>query len=197
MCYSVRDGFEGMIARVKNEPSKYGWLKYPLGSLLYSYMQRHLGCIENAYGGSFDLKVTVPSSKRRPSAGNHLDELIGCIRGMSSEWEGEILRKVGGGEAASRRNKIVEDMFLSSPSVSGKRVLILDDTFTSGGTVASAAYALKSAGATAVVACTFGRQLDGNWKESAELISSLPSRALDLSTCAVHGLSAADLFIMR
>jgi orotate phosphoribosyltransferase len=99
--------------------------------------------------------------------------------------------------AAERRQRIVPDLFTADQSVNGKRVLLLDDTFTSGGSMASAAHALREAGATSVVGIAFGRQLNASREEARDLISELPQRPLDLDTCPVHGLSDVDLFFMR
>ncbi|MET7609838.1 phosphoribosyltransferase [Streptomyces seoulensis] len=101
-----------------------------------------------------------------------------------------------GESAAERRQRIVPDLFTADPSVNGKRVLLLDDTFTSGGTMASAARALREAGAACVIGISFGRQLNANREEARDLIAELPQRSLDLETCPVHGLSDFDLFLM-
>lgn len=194
ICYSVHEGLEGALWRVKNENAN-GWLQLPLASLLHTFLDNHLKCIEDAYGGAFDVGVTVPSSKQRNGV-NHLDSLLSCVRKWPIKWERDILTKMRSESAAERRQRIVPDLFAADPSVNRKRVLLLDDTFTSGGTMASAAHALRDAGATCVVGISFGRQLNSNREEARDLISELPQRPLDIETCAVHGLSDFDLFLM-
>lgn len=194
ICYSVNEGLEGALWRVKNEDSS-SWLQLPLASLLWTFLHGHLKCIENAYGGDFDIGVTVPSSKQR-NGRNHLDALLSCIQEWPVAWKRDVLTKTRSESAAERRQRIVPGLFAADPIVNGRRVLLLDDTFTSGGTMASAARALRDAGARCVVGISFGRQLNANREEARELISELPRRPLDLNTCAVHGMSGSDLFLM-
>ncbi|WP_432423043.1 ComF family protein [Streptomyces pseudovenezuelae] len=195
ICYSVNEGLEGAIWRAKNDDLN-GWLQLPLASLLWTFLNNHLECIENAYGGKFDIGVTVPSSKERNGV-NHLDALLSRIEKWPINWKQGVLVKNRNEPAAERRQRIVTDLFTADQSVNGKRVLLLDDTFTSGGSMASAAYALHEAGATSVVGIAFGRQLNASREEARELISELPQRPLDLDTCPVHDLSDIDLFFMR
>jgi predicted amidophosphoribosyltransferase len=158
-------------------------------------LDSHLKCIEDAYGGPFDMGVTVPSSKQRNGI-NHLDDLLSCIKTWPVAWKQGVLTKTRSESAAERRQRIVPDLFAADPSINGKRVLLLDDTFTSGGTMASAARALRDAGAVCVIGISFGRQLNANREEARDLIAKLPQRSLDLETCPVHGLSDFDLFLM-
>ncbi|MFE2646444.1 ComF family protein [Streptomyces nigra] len=194
ICYSVHEGLEGALWRVKNEDAS-SWLQLPLASLLWTFLNSHLKCIEGAYGGAFDLGVTVPSSKQRNGV-NHLDALLSCIQTWPVPWKRGLLTKMRSEPAAERRQQIVSDLFSADPSVNGRRILLLDDTFTSGGTMASAAHALRDAGASCVVGISFGRQLNVNREEARDLISELPQRPLDLETCRVHGMSEVDLFFM-
>lgn len=194
ICYSVNDGLEGALWRVKNEESS-SWLQLPLASLLWAFLDSHLKCIEDAYGGPFDMGVTVPSSKQRNGI-NHLDDLLSCVKTWPVVWVQNVLIKTRSESASERRQRIVPDLFVADPSVNGKRILILDDTFTSGGSMASAAYALREAGAARVVGISFGRQLNSNREEARDLIAELPRRTLDLDTCPVHGLSDFDIFLM-
>ncbi|MGW0934779.1 phosphoribosyltransferase [Streptomyces sp. NPDC002666] len=157
-------------------------------------MENHLECIEHAYGGPFDMGVTMPSSKGNGT--NHLDDLLACIQKWPIVWRQGVLTKKRSEAAADRRQQVVPDLFAADPDVNGKRVLLLDDTFTSGGTMASAARTLRDAGAACVIGISFGRQLNANREEARDLIAELPHRSLDLETCPVHGLSDFDLFLM-
>jgi len=194
ICYSVQEGLEGALWRVKNEESS-GWLQLPLASLLWTFLRNHLACIEDTYGGPFDIGVTVPPSKQRKGK-NHLDALLSRIDTWPITWEPDVLIKTRSESAAGRRQQIVPDLFEADPNVSGRRILLLDDTFTSGGTMASAARALRDAGAACVVGISFGRQLSANREEARDLIAELPQRSLDLETSPVHGLHDFDLFLM-
>ncbi|MFJ6764061.1 phosphoribosyltransferase family protein [Streptomyces sp. NPDC091282] len=182
-----------MLGCSKNEPPD-AWLRLPLGSLLFTFLRRHLECIEGFYGGAFDLKIVTPSHSSTRGGVSHLDALIGHIRGFSSEWASDILVKNDASKAGTRRGKIVPDLFTAKPVVEGKRVLLFDDTFTTGGSMASAAHALKRSGATSVVGLAFGRQLNAEWRDSKDFVASLCDRELELDKCVVHGGSQTDPF---
>ncbi|MFE1691152.1 ComF family protein [Streptomyces albidoflavus] len=149
-------------------------------------MKRHLECVEYFYGGSFDLKIATPSHVTTRGGVSHLETLIGHVKGFSTEWSSGLLLKNDASKARSRRGTISTDLFTAKPGVKGKRILLFDDTFTTGGTMASAAYALKRSGATAVVGLAFGRQLNAGWKDSERFVTSLGDRGLDVKHCIVH-----------
>lgn len=123
-----------------------------------------------------------------------MDAVISRVRGFSEEWSTSALVKNDASKAGSRREQIIPGLFTASPIVGGKRVLLLDDTFTTGGSLASAAYALKQRGAVSVVGLTFGRQLKAEWRDSKDFVASLRGRETDTSKCVVHGGQRADSF---
>ncbi|GGR48398.1 hypothetical protein GCM10010251_76640 [Streptomyces aurantiogriseus] len=136
----------------------------------------------------------MPSHSSARGGQSHLDALIGHVRDFASEWRSDALVKNDASKAGARREKIVPGLFTASPIVSGRRVLLFDDTFTTGGSMASAAYALKQAGAVSVVGLSFGRQLKADWRDSAEFVASLAGRELEIDKCVVHGGRQADPF---
>lgn len=193
MCYSLEDGLEGILRYAKDRPS-YSWLKRPLAALLCNFTTRHIECIESFYGGSFDLRITMPSHRSTRGGVSHLDSLIAQVRDFDAEWTKGLLVKNDPSKAGSRREQIVHGLFTASPMVRGKRVLLFDDTYTTGGSMASAASALKRSGASSVVGLSFGRQLNAGWRDSREFVASLAGRGLDIGKCVVHGDRKADPF---
>jgi hypothetical protein len=76
--------------------------------------------------------------------------------------------------------------------VAGKSVLLLDDTWTTGGHAQSASYALLGASARAVALVVIGRHfrpdyepVQGSGESWASLLSGLPD-SFDWNDCAVH-----------
>lgn len=185
MCYSIHEGLESLIWRSKNDPDGW-WLKLPLASLLWTFTQKHIPCLEAAYGGPFDLRLTTPSHPGTRNGVNHLEDIVRRVPSMIDQWDFTTLQKSSPRKAETRRRSIDENAFVADASVNGKRVLLLDDTYTSGSTLASAAYALKKSGAKSVVGLTFGRQLGANWDLSRSLVEDVRSRELEIGTCAVH-----------
>lgn len=192
ICYSLHDGLEGLLWNVKNKDG-HEWLRTPLGSLLWTFLKKHQSCIESYYGGKFDLLIAMPSHSSTRGGLGHLEETIGRVKGFSSEWTTGALIKNDASKADSRRERIVPDLFTATAAVRGKRILLLDDTFTTGGSMASAAYALKQRGAASVVGLTFGRQLRADWRDSRDFAIALSGRELNILECAVHGGRPADL----
>ena len=72
-------------------------------------------------------------------------------------------RQVGLGKAARRDN--VQGAFsvpeAQRPAVFGRRLILVDDVYTTGATVNAATRALKRAGATEVTVLTFARAMTG------------------------------------
>ncbi|MEU6675628.1 phosphoribosyltransferase family protein [Streptomyces sp. NPDC046925] len=125
---------------------------------------------------------------------SHLEEIIRRVRGFSAEWTTNALAKTDESKAGDRRRTVVPGLFQASPAVKGKRILLFDDTYTTGSTMGSAAHALKKQGATAVVGLTLGRQLRAEWSNSRDFVASLEARELDTDQCIVHGHGREDPF---
>lgn len=76
--------------------------------------------------------------------------------------------------------------FEPTGDVRGRRVLIVDDTFTSGARVHSVAGALSSAGATVVAAVPIGRVIDTDREEKAEFWRAQRAIPFDFDTCCLE-----------
>ncbi len=84
------------------------------------------------------------------------------------------------------------DQFSVTEDVGGKRVLLLDDTFTTGAKLFSAAAALRSAGAEVVGPVVIGRHVQTSWAPSQEMMSWLADRRWDESRCCRCGGEQRD-----
>lgn len=75
---------------------------------------------------------------------------------------------------------------VAAGDLAGAGVLLLDDTWTTGARVQSAAYALKRAGVSRVVVVVLGRHVNpgyAGWKPIIDAIKTQPYRH---EVCAVH-----------
>jgi len=79
--------------------------------------------------------------------------------------------------------------YACAEALNGQRVLLVDDTWTTGGHSQSAAFALRDAGASSVGLVVIGRHVRPEWEVAGEtcgeIMAALP-RPFDWTTRAVH-----------
>ncbi len=174
--YSLDEGLESMLHRYKDFGVQ--WLEGPLRSLLWYFTTRHGDCVKKAYG-PFDLALAVPSDNLERGF-DHLERIAAPVGGGEPpfQWRFDIISR---NRAVSRpkRGELKPDAYIvTSNSVQGKSVILLDDTWTSGASIASAAAALRHAGAQSVTALTLGRQLNSSWTflNNQELVGEVRAR---------------------
>jgi phosphoribosylpyrophosphate synthetase len=90
--------------------------------------------------------------------------------------------------ASDRRFDVVDP-------VQGFRIVLLDDTMTSGASIQSAASALQQAGATVVAAVPIARLIDPEYSPAVWRRSK--STAYDFNTCCLEGRAVADDISVR
>jgi hypothetical protein len=120
--------------------------------LLLVFLREHGPCLARAVGwaGPTHLAV-VPSGRGRP--GPH--PLRALLRPyLRLPWAG-----LAASADADSRDRELDPLRFTAPRLDGARVLLLDDTWTTGASVQSAALALRRAGASAVAAVVLGRHL--------------------------------------
>ena len=111
------------------------------------------------------ILVPIPLSRRRRRVRGYnqaeaLARALGSITGDMVEAGVLARRRETGTQTAltpEERRANVAGAFGAMASIRGRRVLLIDDVFTTGATLAAAAHALLEAGASAVEAVTFAR----------------------------------------
>ncbi len=143
----------------------------PLGEQIAQTAAEH-------FDGEFDGVTWVPvSSKRLRRRGYDQARLL--AESACKLWGAEpepLLRKVrdnpaqSGLENAARRRENVRGVYEALGSLSGRRILLIDDVCSTGSTLVSAAGALREAGAAGVVcaAAAFPRPEEENRGEKAK-----------------------------
>lgn len=158
-----------------------------LTAILWRFIQAHETCVAQAAGISgFDLVTTVPSST--PEADERRTNLRRIVKGcmpLSTRYI-RVLQATGKAPAGRAFHA---DRYTSNVDLAGRAVLLIDDTWTTGGHAQSASVALRAAGATAVGFVAIGRHVNPSWQiagtTSGELLAALPRRfAWDV--CRVH-----------
>lgn len=114
----------------------------------------------------FDIVVPVPIHwRRRCDRGFNQSELI-CEGFSPFSVETKALKRIRAtrpqvGLTRAQRLNNLKGAFAASPVADGRRVLLVDDVFTSGGTATACAEALKQAGAIHVTSLTFCGERQG------------------------------------
>ncbi len=120
-----------------------------LGSLLDRFFVRHGDCIAP---DGLDLCVVVPSSLAGRPPPHPLTTLVAASRSLPQPVDAVF----PGASPVAHRQPSPEG-YRATGAIAGRRVLLVDDVYTSGAHLQSAATALEMAGARAVHALVLGR----------------------------------------
>jgi hypothetical protein len=167
--YAVRGGpLAGDLWRYKSDRAGAAESAARLREMLAGYLRDHGGSVWTAAGmaGSPQLAAVVPSGQGR--SGGH--PLLGLVRSCVD------VPLVGLSVAPARavHGRGVDPGWLRVDGiVAGADVLVVDDTWVSGGSAQSAAVALKLAGARRVAIIVIGRHVNPDDPRSAELVAEL------------------------
>jgi len=149
--------------------------------LLMFFVKDHLGCVaEAARVTRWSHIAVVPSTKNR--AGQHpLRALIGDRMGLP--WVDLSVNP----RIHSDTREFRADWFkVSDGNIGGGRVLLIDDTWTTGSRIQSVAYALKQAGAQRTAAIVLGRHANPSWDAWKSILGTIRDRPFRLDSCLVH-----------
>jgi hypothetical protein len=153
--------------------------RYHIASLGVLFLSDHRECLMRAAGGPITHVVTVPSTRGR--AGVHPLELI-----LTRRLRLPDLRAVPNPRVPSDSREFHSGRFTVPPVQPDTRVLILDDTWTTGARMQSLAYALKTAGASAVIGVVLGRFIRPDYRPAKALIERLRrAPVFDPGRCAL------------
>lgn len=151
-----------------------------LASVLAAFLRRHETCLAHAAGAEvFDVVTVVPGSKLK--AGAHplaamLERRIGQTRPRFEH----LLTTDGPNDRELR-----PDRFAVSGDLRDRAVLLVDDTWTTGASLQSAAAALKRAGAGKVAGTVIGRRLDSGDPSARPVLKAIASQPFDWDACVL------------
>jgi hypothetical protein len=132
----------------------------------------HGDCIERHVGGPWSSVTFVPS-RSRPGKSHPVAELARQVSRNNGN-ENRLLLEVGPGFSTAPERTVRHDRFLVPDRhldrVQDRSVLVVDDTWTSGAKIQSAAVALHDAGAKTVIALCVARWCRDNWADHRELL---------------------------
>jgi hypothetical protein len=147
------------------------------------FLVAHQRCITGSGQTPWDVIATVPSSHGR--VGTHpMRQALGMLPPAFGGQEAELL---GQGSVPVDHRQADDRGFLVRTEVRGARILLVDDTFTTGARVQSAASALQLAGGHVLAAVVVGRVIRPEWStESAALWRAAQSRRFSFDTCCLE-----------
>lgn len=136
-----------------------------LAATLGRFARQHWACVEQRLGGPIDAVTTVPSTRSR--AGPH--PLLSLVQrsGLLKPLHQRLLQP-GSGHAT--HNQADDATFRAVEPLPATRVVLIDDTFTSGARAQSAASALHLAGAGQVAIIAIGRLIDPTHNDNCHTI---------------------------
>jgi predicted amidophosphoribosyltransferase len=163
-----------------------------LASILWLFLEEHERCIAmaaGAVGEHFDVVVSVPSSTvARDDRRGNLRWIVSTGCGATADRYQRVLRPT---DRVPSGREFDADRYMAALPVDGLDVLLVDDTWATGGHAQSAGAALDAAGARTVGLVVIGRHVRPDWRPvmdgptSSEILGGLP-RTFDWDTCCVH-----------
>jgi predicted amidophosphoribosyltransferase len=130
--------------------------------ILARYLAEH-GELLQSYLGGFDAVSVVPSTDR---PGPHALSIL--YREFASEYGPECIDVLGRGPGPLGFNVCADDSWVVKAKVGGRRLLIVDDVYTTGSRSQSAASALVSAGADVPGILVIARRVNPGWNAGVE-----------------------------
>lgn len=154
-----------------------------LAAVISRHLALHERCVARAAGvGGFDVVTIVPSSDSARGTRHPLDQLV---RELVAPVRGRYERLLCRTGAAATPHHFSIHKYEAVREVRDRSVLLIDDTWTTGANVQSAAVALKAAGAGRVAAVVIGRYVNRGWGHNDQHLRTMP--AFDWDACAWCG----------
>jgi hypothetical protein len=175
--------YRSLVAYKRAPVAVARWHSRRLAALLAEFWSRHRDCVVS---GGIDAVTVVPSG-RSPTGTDHAGErqhpLLGILNQVP-ELRPLTRQLLVPGRARLRRNLASAAGFAApAPAVAGLRLVLLDDTYTTGAHLQSAVASLRLAGARSVSPVVIGRRAvravaDVPAWTAAECCRCRPSRGL-------------------
>jgi hypothetical protein len=153
-----------------------------VAATLHRFLRDHGPCIEGTAGQAWDKITVVPSTEGRDE--HPLERAIMLGRSAGAQYrsllEPERPERIQHGQASNLGFRV-------SGEVDGVRVLLVDDTFTTGATLQSAASTLTRAGAIVVAGVVVGRVINPDFDdETRELWERQRDQRFDFDVCCLE-----------
>ncbi|WP_432836364.1 hypothetical protein [Dactylosporangium sp. CA-092794] len=181
VAYAIKNGQHAHNLAAYKAPYPSRRAQFSLSALGLMFLRRHWQCLTAATGGALTHAATVPSTRGR-SGPHPLETVLAGRVGLP------LVRATASSAYSNDNRDFHRDRFFVAPGAAARaRVLLLDDTWTSGGRLQSLAAALKEAGAAAVAAVVLGRHINPGFGPSGPMVEQLRSAPpFDLERCGIE-----------
>jgi hypothetical protein len=139
---------------------------------VWRFIDCHERCLAAAAGADeFHIVTTVPSSDQQRDEAHPLRGIVGELVGPTRDRNRRLLRRSG---TPVPDRAVDPGKYNATEDLAGGNVLLIDDTWTTGANVQSAAGALKTSGAGRVGALVIGRHIHEDYQDNAQRLKALP-----------------------
>lgn len=152
------------------------------------FLNEHLHCLLEGRAG-FDIITVVPSTRR---TGRHpLGDVLCDLEYVRARYRDVLVAT----DTPPNHREARDDGYRTTEDVSGKAVLLLDDTLTTGARLQSAASTLALAGADVAAAVVVGRRFNHKYDSRTEQFwADLQQQGFDWSSCCLDSPPPKDPF---
>lgn len=165
MHHALRDYKDGWDQTIRE---RFSW---QIAGLVELFAAQHTECL-----GEFDVVTCIPSRKQRTAF-----EAVVTRLGRFRERYEPLLAVAG----ADDSHTLSSGRFVAAGTARGRRVLILEDTFTTGASVFSATAALRAAGAVVDTVLVVGRHMNPGYSHTTVLLDRMKGLQWVESDCVV------------
>lgn len=160
-------------------------LEIRLAAVLWRFLGPHEAHVAAAAGvPRFDVVTTVPGT--RPRDDEHpLVHIVGTLVGQTRDRYQPVLT-LGPDASVEGRAVLVDRYRATQPMTGHPAVLLVDDTWTTGGRAQSAAIALHDAGAARVAVVVLGRHFDRDFGDGETYYQQAKARKFSWDTCCLE-----------
>ena len=155
-----------------------------LAATLQRYLREHRSCISDAADAEWETITVVPSAGGRPLP-HPLETSVQRAPALREEHE-RLLRWTGQEIDHTHPNPAA---FEPITDIEGSKILLIDDTFTSGANIQSAAAAIAAGGGHVVAAAPVGRVIDTRgerFPEKLDFWRGQRGMAFSFETCCLE-----------
>lgn len=159
-----------------------------LAAVLLKFLRHHEGCLA-AHAGidAFDIVTSVPSTTGRSP---HPLAALAAMTIAGAPYRYRELLEVNRTDLDDREP--APDRYRSPEAVSGHRILVVDDTWTTGAHAQSASAALKSAGASKIGVVAIGRWFNPGYQDQSRWLRHHRAAGWDWLRCCLEPAAWSD-----